>query len=112
MRSLGIDPQLYRADDNIVLARPQWIKPLNSLAGQGMDLELNQSAELDRVHGSGAAAAALFFHEPPLLRLPSFDAKSPFKGADAAGGPAAAGRGVESAALRACDRHAGCRHLD
>ena len=29
MRSLGIDPQLYQASDNIVLARPQWIEPLD-----------------------------------------------------------------------------------
>ncbi|HEY4310625.1 MAG TPA: family 10 glycosylhydrolase [Pirellulales bacterium] len=80
LMSLGIDPKLYQESDNVVLARPQWIEPLNMLSEQGVGVELNQSVELDRA-AAGRATAALFFHEPQQLRLPSFDAKSPFKGA-------------------------------
>jgi hypothetical protein len=79
--TMGIDPKLYQSTDAIVLVRPQWIEPLNSLAGQGADLELNQSIELDRDLRARASAAALFFHKPQQLHVPSFDAKSPFKGA-------------------------------
>ncbi len=78
--SLGLDPKLYQGSDDVVLVRPQWIEPLNVIAEQGVDVELNQSLELDRA-AQARSAAALFFHEPQQMRLPSFDAKSPFKGA-------------------------------
>ena len=79
--SLGIDPKLYQSSDDLVLTRPQWIEPLNSLTDQAVSIELNQSAELDRALRGRATSAALFFHEPQQLRVPTFDAKSPFKGA-------------------------------
>lgn len=79
--SLGIDPRLYQAGDEVVLLRPQWLEPLNALTEQGVELELNQSVDLDRALRARSAGAALFFHEPQQLRLASFDAKSPFKGA-------------------------------
>jgi hypothetical protein len=79
--SLGIDPKLYQASNDLVLTRPQWIEPLNSLTNQAVGLELNQSMELDRALHVQAVSAALFFHEPQQLRVPTFDAKSPFKGA-------------------------------
>ena len=68
------------------------------LVEQGTDLELNQSVELDRAV-QNLAAAALFFHEPQQLRLPSFDAKSPFKGAQTllVGQPAPAGARIGNA---------------
>ncbi|HVU89030.1 MAG TPA: family 10 glycosylhydrolase [Pirellulales bacterium] len=90
--SLGIDPKLCQESEELVLARPQWIEPVNQLVEQGVEVELNQSAEIDRA-AQARTAAALFFHEPQQLRLPSFDAKSPFKGAQTllVGQPAPAG---------------------
>ena len=78
---MGIDSKLYQSTDTLVLMRPQWIEPLNVLAEQGVDLELNQSIELDRDMHARSSGAALFFHKPQQLHLPGFDAKSPFKGA-------------------------------
>ena len=75
---------------------------------EGVDVELNQSLELDRA-AQARSAAALFFHEPQQMRLPSFDAKSPFKGAQTllVGQPSPSA--AEPQALRAFDRHARCR---
>ncbi|MEX2121933.1 MAG: family 10 glycosylhydrolase [Pirellulales bacterium] len=90
LRTAGIDPSLYRSRDQIMLLRPERIAPLDSLAEQAVNLELNhdarldrlfgsQDAELDRQFGPAVSAGSLFFHEPQSARLKSFDAKSPFK---------------------------------
>ncbi|MBI2826728.1 MAG: hypothetical protein HYX69_18810 [Planctomycetia bacterium] len=80
LRTLGIDPKLYQTSDDVVLLRPQWIAPGHSLAAHAAALELNQSPELDRDMHAARSAGALFFHEPQQMRVPSFDAQSPFKG--------------------------------
>jgi len=80
MTSMGVDPANYEATPQITLLRPNWTSPPSSLAGQSSIHELNDSPELDRALGKGEAPGALFFHEPRQLRLPSFDAQSPFKG--------------------------------
>jgi hypothetical protein len=80
MLSLGVDPAHYQTAQGISLLRPNWSSPSGSLFGQSATHELNQSPELDRALADDASPGALFFHEPRQLRIPSFDAKSPFKG--------------------------------
>jgi glycosyl hydrolase family 10 len=79
LRNVGIDPELYRQRPNIVLLRAQRIAPLSALPMQAVNLELNQSPELDRIFYNPGSSGSLFFHEPQEARLPSFDAKSPFR---------------------------------
>lgn len=76
---VGVDPARYAARPEIVLVRASRHAPLGSLAGQAVDLELNQAAELDRALTTAAHPASMFFHEPQEARLASFDARSPFK---------------------------------
>ena len=73
---LGVRPEDFR-DDPVVFLRPQCIEPMDSLSAHSVDLELNLAPEVDRLF-SGGAAASLFYHKPQRLRLPAFDAKSPF----------------------------------
>jgi hypothetical protein len=80
MISLGVNPANYARTPQISLLRPNLSAPPGSLTGQAAMHELNQSAELDRALAADPTPGALFFHEPRQLRLPSFDAKSPFKG--------------------------------
>lgn len=75
----GIAPQFYHDAESIVLLRPQRLAPLTSLVAQGAHLELNLDPHLDRLFAQQPNPAALFFHEPQKARLPSFDAKNPFK---------------------------------
>lgn len=76
----GIAPQFYHDAEAIVLLRPQRLAPLTSLVAQGTNLELNLDPHLDRLFAQQPNPAALFYHEPQEARLPSFDAKNPFKG--------------------------------
>lgn len=76
---LGIRAQAYRDEENIVLLRPQHLKPTSGpLPAQAADLEINFAPEMDRLFATGAQPASLFFHEPQKARLASFDLKSPF----------------------------------
>jgi hypothetical protein len=77
--SVGIDPELYRELDDIVLLRPQRVAPLDSLPQQAANLEVNLDANLDRQFGGSRHGGGLFYHEPQEARLESFDGKSPFK---------------------------------
>jgi hypothetical protein len=76
---VGIDPELYRDLEGVVLLRPHRIAPLNSLPGHAVDLELNLDGSLDRLFADSPQSGSLFYHEPQEARLASFDAKSPFK---------------------------------
>ncbi|HVA47453.1 MAG TPA: family 10 glycosylhydrolase [Pirellulales bacterium] len=78
--SVGIDPQGQAKRDDVVIMRPQWVAPLQSLAAQAVNLELNFDQQLDRLFAEQPVTAALFYHEPRESRLKSFDAKNPFKG--------------------------------
>lgn len=79
MLATGIDPALYRMSDGVALPRPQRFAPLNSLAAQAVNLELNLDSRLDQLFFEQGGPAALFYHEPRETRLTSFEAKSPFK---------------------------------
>jgi hypothetical protein len=80
MLELGIRAQSYHEDPEIVLLRPQHLKPpAGALAAQGADWENSLApGETDRVFSGGAQSGSLFYHEPQKARLASFDAKSPF----------------------------------
>jgi len=80
LQGMGIDPRLCAGQGEIMFLRPQRIAPLDSLLAQSLNLDLNDSAELDEPLRSPTGAGSLFFHEPQQTRLASFDAKSPFKG--------------------------------
>ncbi len=95
MLRVGIDPQRYAVDPDIVLLRPQRLAPLTSLEGQAANFVLRRSEEMDELFGKveldGIAVStneplrrttgALFYHEPQSVALPSFARASPF-GAD------------------------------
>jgi len=77
LASVGINPELYYNDPQIVLLRPQQIQPPGPLVTQAVDIETNRSAEWDRLISTGPSSGSLQYHEPERLRLASFDAKSP-----------------------------------
>ena len=77
MASVGIRPQLYYNDPQIVLLRSQQVQPPGLLTAQAVDIETNRSAEWDRLIAEGPSPGSLQYHEPQRLRLASFDAKSP-----------------------------------
>lgn len=76
---VGIDPELYRDLEGVVLLRPQRVAPLNSLPAHAVNLELNLDGTLDRLFADSPHGGSLFYHEPQEARLLSFEAKSPFK---------------------------------
>ncbi len=76
---LGIEAEAYRDDDNLVLLRPQHLRPSSGpLHAQASDMEINAAPEMDRLFADAALPATLFYHEPQKARLTSFDLKSPF----------------------------------
>lgn len=78
MLELGIRAQSYQADQDIVLLRPQHLKPPSAVASAA-DWEINLGpGEIDRLFSGAPRSGSLFFHEPQKARLASFDVKSPF----------------------------------
>jgi len=76
---IGIDPELYAGDDSPVLLRPRW-----SIGGEASTLgaierELALAPDFDRVFRSMQSRAALWYHPPRKRRVPSFEAKSPYR---------------------------------
>ncbi|HTN77486.1 MAG TPA: hypothetical protein VL096_19640 [Pirellulaceae bacterium] len=82
MLAIGIDPQLLHGENNIVLLRPQRIFAPGNLAAQGSHWELNRARELDEAVENAPVGGVHFFHEPATLRLPEFDAASPWGAAN------------------------------
>ncbi len=75
----GISPSLYSGRDAPLLARPQRFAPTETLDGQALRMELNESAELNRSLANLSNVAVQFFHEPQTLRVHDFEKQSPFK---------------------------------
>jgi hypothetical protein len=78
MLQIGIDAKLLEDRADIVLLRPRRLAPDTSLAAQAVNLEFGAATDADRFFSNGAARGGLSYHEPQTLRLPSFDAVSPF----------------------------------
>jgi hypothetical protein len=76
--TLGIRAESFRDQRGLVLLRPARINPPGPLAAQGIDLEVNRLTELDTLLRGSGSAGAMFYHEPQIKRLLSFDAKTPF----------------------------------
>ena len=74
----GLDVKYLNEMPKVVVFRPQRFAPLATLAGQAAGIEANRATELDRLFGGGDYVGAQLFHETAPLRLPSFDAVSPF----------------------------------
>jgi len=76
--TLGINTRAYEGTPDIVLLRPQRIGPIQSLAAQPGNLEMNLAPEVDALYGASASKGVLFYHQPQKTHLPSFDKKRPF----------------------------------
>lgn len=82
MRELGIDTERYRGAQDIVVLRPQLLRPEGAAAAtRWLESETYLSSEMDLLFAGRAQRGSLFYHEPQKARLASFDAASPF-GAD------------------------------
>lgn len=80
VRRVGIAPEQYQRQPDIVLLRPMRIRPTAGLSvQQAIDQEFNETPDLDRHFRDQATPASLLFHQPLPARLPSFDEKSPFR---------------------------------
>jgi hypothetical protein len=83
LMQLGIRTQAYHNDPQIVLLRPQHLKPAaGPLPAQAAHLEINLAPEMDKLFETAGHPGSLFYHEPQKARLSSFDLKSPFGAAN------------------------------
>jgi hypothetical protein len=74
---LGIDAADLRADEHLVLLRPELIAPDWSLARQAINLEVDRMLQADTSLKDFAVPGSLFFHQPQETPLASFDEKNP-----------------------------------
>lgn len=74
----GVDLPALATSPGIELLRPRRISGEASVDATAADLRINQSSELDQLFAQHPACGEQFFHVPAPLRLPSFDAQSPF----------------------------------
>ncbi|MEX0678880.1 MAG: family 10 glycosylhydrolase [Pirellulales bacterium] len=79
IKELGIQVQSYRADQGIVMLRPQLLRPSAApLPAPALETEIYLSAEMDRLFAGMTERGSLFYHEPQKARLANFDVDSPF----------------------------------
>jgi hypothetical protein len=78
-KEVGLAVPSYVRDSNIVVLRPQLLRPDAGPPPSGAaEAELYQSREMDSLFAAGDQHGAIFHHEPQKARLASFDAVSPF----------------------------------
>lgn len=79
LRGMGLDPRDFTDAPSTVFLRPQLLVPQAALCARSVELELNLTPDLDRPFRELPVRGSMFFHEPLQVRLPSFDAVSPFR---------------------------------
>ncbi|MBX3413582.1 MAG: family 10 glycosylhydrolase [Pirellulales bacterium] len=80
LRLVGIYPELYHDSRELVLLRPQSLGPPQpGSLDRVIDSELNDSPDIDKHFRGAAHPGVLAFHRPAPARLPSFDARSPYR---------------------------------
>lgn len=79
MLQIGIDASLYRQTKGLVLLRPELVLPTGSLGPRAVDLQLQQTPDIDDYFNAQPTAGSLFFHPPQEVHVESFDKASPFK---------------------------------
>jgi hypothetical protein len=75
----GIDTQLYKDNEGLVLLRPERITPGGRLSAQALDLEAGQMPDADACFRGASTPGSLFVHRPQQVRVESFDELSPFQ---------------------------------
>ena len=81
VEEIGLDLAQLAASPGISVLRPRRLSAEESVDASAADLRVNQSSELDQLFAQHAASGEQLYHLPARLKLPSFDAQSPF-GAD------------------------------
>lgn len=82
MQRHGLDPAQLAKDTNIVLLRGRRLAPLTSLASQAVNVNVNESPQIDDFFATAGNVGALNFHESQARRFPEFEAASPFGAAN------------------------------
>jgi hypothetical protein len=75
---VGINSDLYREQDDIVLLRPQWTSASGSPLTRTIDRAMNQSSKIDARIAGLRVSGSLMHTLPRRTRLESFDEKGPF----------------------------------
>ncbi|MCE9548344.1 MAG: family 10 glycosylhydrolase [Planctomycetia bacterium] len=76
--AVGLRPDLYHDDDAIVLLRPRLEQVPPRPENRAVQLQTNDSPELDRAFAAAAGGGNQILHEPLRSRLATFDRQSPF----------------------------------
>ncbi len=74
----GIDLQGLSDLEGVTVLRPYRLAAAEPLARNRLDLHINRAGEIDQSLLENPGAAGLFYHLADRVRLPSFDAQSPF----------------------------------
>lgn len=78
--AVGFAPRLYQGPGQPTLLRPQEAAPSEALSTGVLNLELNESRELDQEFPQAINLGGLFFHPTHERPLSSFDATGMFRG--------------------------------
>ncbi len=78
MLTLGIETDLLQSQRGIVFLRPTRFSPVGPVTARGIELELNHASEFDEQFHKLSISGAYFLNNQQTIRLPSFEAKSPF----------------------------------
>jgi len=80
-KEMSIDPMLTREVSNLVWFTPHKANPVIDPVSQNVDIQLNQSSEIQHLFASSELHGTVFFHTPTTAQLPQLDQQSPW-GAD------------------------------
>ncbi len=78
LTSLGLDPTATKSLEQVVWLHPQRSNPILDPVRQHVELEVNRSNELIKLHSQGRSTGVLFEHTPHVAKLTDLEAQSPW----------------------------------
>lgn len=75
----GLDLERLESRSNVEFLRFQRVGPAQPLLGQAVNVEFRSRSLVDEYFRRSKHPAALWFHEPQMLRVQSFDAFNPYR---------------------------------
>lgn len=78
LKQLGLDPTATRALKPVVWLQPHQANPVLDPVRQHVQMELNHSVDIAKLHAKQQTTGILFQHSPYLARLPQLEKQSPW----------------------------------
>jgi len=74
----GLDPVVTKSLDNVIWLQPHKANPILDPVRQHVEMQINESTVLQKLHSQGTSTGILFDHAPHVAKLPQLEQQSPW----------------------------------